>query len=176
MLRSCFRFSGADLALHFEEDLFHIEKFRPQQPVSAVYFDGETKEHMVKRFIPEMSDRKTLFIAEAEGSLLLFASTDTYPRIQLEFAKMGKVDRAAQEIELEPFIAVKGLKAKGKKLAAHPPKKILVLESLPEPEPAPEPAAEQGGADATQGDGTQSQIVADLDADDPQMSLFREEE
>ena len=171
-----YRIYAADPALHFEEDLFHIEKFRPQQPVSAVYFDGETKEHMVKRFIPEMSDRKTLFIAEAEGSLLLFASTDTYPRIQLEFAKMGKVDRAAQEIELEPFIAVKGLKAKGKKLAAHPPKKILVLESLPEPEPAPEPAAEQGGADATQGDGTQSQIVADLDADDPQMSLFREEE
>jgi topoisomerase-4 subunit A len=166
-----YRIYAADPALHFEEDLIHIEKFRPAQPISVVYFDGETKEHMVKRFIPEMSDRKVLFISEAEGSALLVASTDTFPRIQVEFPKMGKVDRAAQEIELEPFISVKGLKAKGKKLANHPPKKILVLESLPEPEISSaeiESPQESGGV---QSEGTPN-IVADLEDDDPQMRLF----
>jgi topoisomerase-4 subunit A len=134
-----------------------------------VYFDGESKEHMVKRFIPEMSDRKVLFISEAEGSALLVASTDTFPRIQVEFPKMGKVDRSAQEIDLESFIGVKGLKAKGKKLANHPPKKILVLESLPEPEIEVkdiENSQESGGVEGV------PNIVANLEDDDPQMRLF----
>jgi hypothetical protein len=52
----------------------------------------------------------------------------------------------------------------------------LVLESLPEPEPVPEANSDQGAELPPQGDSAQSQIVADLDADDPQMSLFREEE
>jgi topoisomerase-4 subunit A len=124
---------------------------------------------MVKRFIPEMSDRKVLFISEAEGSALLVSSTDTFPRIQVEFPKMGKVDRSAQEIDLESFIGVKGLKAKGKKLANHPPKKILVLESLPEPEIEVkdiENSQESGGVEGV------PNIVANLEDDDPQMRLF----
>jgi topoisomerase-4 subunit A len=167
-----YRIYPADPALHFEEDLIHIEKFRPAQAISVVYFDGETKEHMVKRFVPELSDRKVLFISEAEGSTLLIATTDTYPRIQVEFPKMGKVDRAAQEIDLESFIGVKGLKAKGKKLANHPPKKILVLESLPEPEL---PVEEVHTTAASTSEVTTSaipNIVADLEGDDPQMRLF----
>jgi topoisomerase-4 subunit A len=167
-----YRIYPADPALHFEEDLIHIEKFRPAQAISVVYFDGETKEHMVKRFVPELSDRKVLFISEAEGSTLLIATTDTYPRIQVEFPKMGKVDRAAQEIDLESFIGVKGLKAKGKKLANHPPKKILVLESLPEPEL---PVEEVNTTASSTGEPTTSaitNIVADLEGDDPQMRLF----
>jgi topoisomerase-4 subunit A len=167
-----YRIYPADPALHFEEDLIHIEKFRPAQAISVVYFDGETKEHMVKRFVPELSDRKVLFISEAEGSTLLIATTDTYPRIQVEFPKMGKVDRAAQEIDLESFIGVKGLKAKGKKLANHPPKKILVLESLPEPEL---PVEEVNTTASPTGEPTTSaipNIVADLEGDDPQMRLF----
>jgi topoisomerase-4 subunit A len=167
-----YRIYPADPALHFEEDLIHIEKFRPTQAISVVYFDGETKEHMVKRFVPELSDRKVLFISEAEGSTLLIATTDTYPRIQVEFPKMGKVDRAAQEIDLESFIGVKGLKAKGKKLANHPPKKILVFESLPEPEL---PVEEVHTTAASTSEVTTSaipNIVADLEGDDPQMRLF----
>jgi topoisomerase-4 subunit A len=84
---------------------------------------------------------------------------------------MGKVDRAAQEIELESFIAVKGLKAKGKKLANHPPKKILVLESLPEPEIEAKDAeyVEEGGGAPGE---SAPNIVADLEDDDPQMRLF----
>ncbi len=170
-----YRLYPADPALHFEEDLIHIEKFRPQQPISAVYYDAETKEHMVKRFVPESGDKKTLFISEAEGSVLIYASTDTFPRIQVDFAKMGKVERASQEIELESFIAVKGLKAKGKKLAQQPPKKITPLESLPEPEHEPEP---EGGPGADEADDSATDaapnIVIDLEADDDQLRLFGE--
>ena len=164
-----YRIYNPDPAIHFEEDLIHIEKYRPQQPISAVYFDGETKEHMIKRFLPEQSDRKTLFITEADGSELMHATTDTYPQIWVEFSKMGKIERAPLEIDIEKFIGVKGLKAKGKKMAPHPPKKITVLDSLPEPEieETPEALNEPSGAPAEK-----PTIVADLDADDPQIELF----
>jgi topoisomerase-4 subunit A len=175
-----YRIYPADPALHFEEDLIHIEKFRPRQPVSVVYYDGEGKEHMVKRFLPEATDRKTLFISEAPNSELSYVSMATFPRVQLEFAKMGKMERAAQIIELEPFIAVKGLKAKGKKLASQPPKKIIPLEPLPEPEKPEEEeelSAMEAGAEApisaeSIADGTAPNIVADLEDDDEQLRLL----
>jgi topoisomerase-4 subunit A len=113
-----------------------------------------------------------LFITEAEGSELMHATTDTFPQIYVEFSKMGKIERAPLEIDIEKFIGVKGLKAKGKKMAPHPPKKITVLDSLPEPEieETPEAATEPSGAPTEK-----PTIVADLDADDPQIELFDEE-
>ena len=86
---------------------------------------------MVKRFLVEGGDKKTSFISEHADSKLEFVSIATYPRVQLEFGKMGKFERQAQEVLLEEFIAVKGFKAKGKKLSANPPKKIIALDPLP---------------------------------------------
>ena len=38
----CFRTSGTDLSLHFEDDLLLIEKFRESKVFSAVYWDAGT--------------------------------------------------------------------------------------------------------------------------------------
>lgn len=168
-----YRLYTPDPATHFDDDLIYIGKFNPKQVVSCIYFDGETNEHMVKRFIPEMSDKKTLFISEAPSSELLFASTDTYPRVELHFPKMGKLDRSAQEIELESFIAVKGFKAKGKKLSPNEIKKIVVLESLPEPEIIEESEDEESVAIIEHG-AIINEVIIDLEDDEPQMKLFDE--
>ena len=164
-----------DPSTHFDEDLIQLGFFDPRQPISAIYYDGESKEYMVKRFLAESTDKKTIFISEHPNSRLEFVSTDTFPRVQLEFGKMGKFERNAQEILLEEFIAVKGLKAKGKRLSTHEPKKIVPLESLPEPEPEPE--EEDVTADEVTHDhseGEKPNIVIDLEGDEPQMRLFEE--
>ena len=83
---------------------------------------------------------------------------------------MGKLERQAQEINLEEFIGVKGYKAKGKRLASSTPKKIINLEPLPEPEPEPEPEIEETTGDQTQA--SKPNIVVDLEDEDPQMRLL----
>lgn len=170
MQSGTYKLYNPDLSTHFEDDMIWIEKFNPRRPVSAIYYDGESREYMVKRFLPETTDKKVLFISEADNSRLEFVSTDFFPRVQLEFGKMGKFARGNQEINLEEFIAIKGLKAKGKKLPQEP-KKIIPLESLPEPEEeeVPEAAEEQATQDGVD---SESNVIVDLEGDEPQMSLF----
>jgi topoisomerase-4 subunit A len=157
-----------DPATHFDEDMVQIEKFNPKKPITAIYYDSDTKEYMVKRFLVEPSDRKTLFISENPESRLEYFSTDTFPRVMLEFGKMGKIERKGQEIKLDEFIGIKGIKAKGKRLASQDPKKIIELESLPEPiEEEPEETVASGQTPLES-----SPTIIDLEGDEPQMSLF----
>lgn len=167
-----YRLHTPDPATHFDEDMLSIEKFNPRMPVTAIYYDGEAKEFMVKRFMVEATDKKTLFISEAPDSWTAFVSTDSFPRVQVEYAKMGRYTKTAEEIRLDEFIAVKGLKAKGRKLSTSPQpvKKIVPLEPLPEPET---PEQEEISTEAA-GSAPQPQIVADLEGEEPQMSLFEE--
>ncbi|HOY47925.1 MAG TPA: DNA gyrase/topoisomerase IV subunit A [Flavobacteriales bacterium] len=163
-----------DPSTHFDEDLIQLGFFDQRQPVSAIYYDGESKEYMVKRFLIETTDKKTTFISEHPNSRLEFVSTDTFPRVQLEFGKMGKFERNAQEILLEEFIAVKGLKAKGKRLSTHEPKKIIALESLPEPELEEVEEIEHEDSDSEQTPSDKPNVIIDLEGDEPQMRLFEE--
>ena len=162
-----YRLYTPDPATHFEEDMVQIEKFNPKKPITAIYYDADTKEYMVKRFLVEMSDKKTLFISESPESTLEYFSTDTFPRVMLEFGKMGKLERKGQDIKLDEFIGIKGLKAKGKRLASQNPKKIIELESDPEPvEEEPEEPV------ATTIENSIPPTIIDLEGDEPQMSLF----
>jgi topoisomerase-4 subunit A len=173
MQSGTYKLYAPDPSTHFDEDLIQLGLYDPRQPVSAIYYDGETKEYMVKRFLIETTDKKTVFISEHPNSRLEFVSTDTFPRVQLDFGKMGKFERNSQEILLEEFIAVKGLKAKGKRLSTHEPKKIIALESLPEPEvEEPEETIESSDVQSPVSD--KPNIVVDLEGDEPQMRLFEE--
>ena len=170
MQSGTYRLYDPDPATHFDEDLIYIGKFNQRKPLSVIYFDGETKFHMVKRFLVEGGDKKTLFISEHPDSKLDFVSLDTFPRVQLEFGKMGKLERPVQEIQLDEFIGVKGFKAKGKRLANHAPRKIIALDSLPEPE-LPEEEQEVVQTQDTE-PSANSPLQIDIEDDDDQMSLF----
>jgi topoisomerase IV subunit A len=169
MQSGTYRLYEPDPTTHFDEDLVHIGKFNQRQPISAIYFDGESGVHMVKRFLVEGGDKKTPFITEHPDSHLEYFSFSTYPRVALEFNKMGKLDRQPQEINLEEFIGIKGYKAKGKRLSSAPPKKIINLEPLPEPE---EPEVEiQDTIKAVDNEGTSvNKFEIDIE-DDDEMQL-----
>jgi topoisomerase-4 subunit A len=95
-----------------------IEKWNSKKPVTAVYFDGEKDDYYVKRFLVDDTDKKTLFISENEKSLLELVSTDFITVIDLTFAKVrGKDQKSNEVVNLQEFIAVKGLKALGNKLS-----------------------------------------------------------
>tara|TARA_R110002096_G_scaffold387403_4_gene581573 strand:+ start:3728 stop:6490 length:2763 start_codon:yes stop_codon:yes gene_type:complete len=113
-----YKLTSTNFSTHFEEDLILIEKWIPEKPVTAVYFDGEKEDYYVKRFLIEDTDRKVSFIGEHEKSLLELVSTDYNTVIELTFAKTkGKDPKANEFFNLKDFIAVKGLKAIGNKLS-----------------------------------------------------------
>ncbi len=138
-----YRLLSFDLSTHFDEDMIHLEKFRPEQPVSAIYFDGEKQLYYVKRFLPELSDKKEIFISESEGSFLEVVSTESIPRVEVVYRKRGGVQKDPDEIVLSEFIAVKGMKAQGNQLTKEAVKQVNMLEPL-EPEPVEEEAEEAG--------------------------------
>jgi topoisomerase-4 subunit A len=145
-----YRLINFDLSNHFDEDMILIEKFTPEKPVAAVYFDAEKKEYYVKRFLVEVTDKKTLFISEFEGSRLEMATTCLQPQIEIKFQKKKNNEIPDQQLDLKEFIGVKGLKAKGNRLTTNPVKEINNI-SPPDPEeikPVIEPSIAELPVDA----------------------------
>jgi len=113
-----YRLTGIALTTHFDEDLISIEKWNPEKPITAIYFDGDKQDFYVKRFLVDDTDNKTLFISDHEDSYLELASTDLLTVIELSFVKpRGKESKPNEIINLKDFISVKGLKALGNKLS-----------------------------------------------------------
>lgn len=126
-----YQLTGFDLFTKFDEDMIVLEKWNPKKPISAIYFDGDKQQYNVKRFLVELTDKKTLFITEHEESYLEIVSTDWLPQIQINFSKVKGVEKDPETINLEEFIAVKGLKAIGNRLTNGKVKNIDLLNPLP---------------------------------------------
>jgi topoisomerase-4 subunit A len=134
----CFRTSGTDLSLHFEDDLLLIEKFRESKVFSAVYWDEEQELYYVKRFVFEESERLQYFIADSEGSKLVSLTEVEYPRLEISFG--GKNEgRSSEIIEVAGFIGVKSFRAKGKRLSNYSVSNIRELEPVVKSEVTPQP-------------------------------------
>jgi topoisomerase-4 subunit A len=87
----------------------------------------------------DASKKKQNWLSENPSSQLLLLSDTPYPRLQVTY---GGVDafRGSEEIDAEQFIAVKGYKAKGKRLTTYELESIVELEPTRFPEPPVEPA------------------------------------
>ena len=144
-----YRLTGFDLDTHFDEDMLIIEKWNPKKPVTAIYWEEEKKQFNVKRFLLEPTDKKTSVLPDGEGNRLELFATDYRPQIKISFRKEKGRDRVDDEvIDLEEFIDVKGLKAKGNRLTAQSVNTIDLLEPLP---------YEEGTRDEGQGTGNSDQ-------------------
>ena len=121
-----------ELTTHFDEDMIVLEKWLPKKPVSAIYYDGEKERYYVKRFLIENENKEEYFISEHQKSQLEIVSTDWIPRAEVIFAKeRGKDQKENIEVNLEEFIAIKGIKALGNQLTSDKIKQINLLEPLP---------------------------------------------
>lgn len=123
-----YRLLTFDLSTKFEEDMIHLEKFNPEKPLSVIYFDGERDIYFVKRFLPELSDKKEIFISESEGSFMEIVSTYKQPIVEIVFKKIKGKQKDNEIVDLNDFIAVKGQKAQGNQLTKESVKQINLLE------------------------------------------------
>ncbi|MDR0802924.1 DNA gyrase/topoisomerase IV subunit A [Fluviicola sp.] len=136
-----YRLSTFDLANHFDEDMIHIEKWMPDRPISAVYYDGEKDLHYVKRFTCEItSDKRVTYISESEGSHLDCVSTAYRPVIRIVYNKLLKETKNLpdNEVSLADFIDVKGMKAQGNQLTKLKVKEVVLTHAIEGVEPWPD--------------------------------------
>ena len=127
-----------ELTTHFDDDMIVMEKWNPKKPIATIYYDGEKERYFIKRFLVENENKEEIFITEHEKSQLEIVSTDWRPVAEIIFAKVKGVQKENQTIDLEQFIAVKGIKAIGNQLTADKLKQVNLLESLPYEEPEEE--------------------------------------
>lgn len=130
-----------ELSTHFDEDMIVLEKWIKDKPISAIYFDPEKDKYFVKRFLVENENKEEIFISEHPYSRLEIVSTDYRPIAEVIFAKVKGVQKDNQLINLEEFIAVKGIKAQGNQLTSDKIKTINLLEPLPYDPPIEEEVA-----------------------------------
>lgn len=140
-----YKLMSFDLSNHFEEDMNLIEKFNPAKAITVLYFSELKKAYFVKRFIPEASDKKVCMFPEEDGNKFIAAIADKRPQLRVEYNNEGvKKPVEPEEIILDEFVEVMGVKAKGKKLSNHPISLITWLDPIPvEEEEEPEMETEE---------------------------------
>ncbi len=100
---------------HYDEGILRIEKYRPGVVWTAVLFDADQGYVYLKRFELEDNAKKQRMIGDNPASRLMLLTDMPLPRFEV---RMGGADnfRDPFVIDAEEFIAVKGFKAKGKRV------------------------------------------------------------
>ncbi len=141
-----------DLNNHFEENILRIEKYDSSKVWTAVLYDADNQGYpYIKRFLMDATKKKQNWLSENPVSQLILLTDTVYPLIKVTY---GGVDefRGSEEIDAEQFIAVKGYKAKGKRLTTWQIAGIEELEPVRLPEEPEEPENPDDSDDADDAD------------------------
>ncbi len=125
--------SNFDLNNHYESNILRMEKYDADKVWTAVLYDADNQGYpYLKRFQMDASKKKQNWLSENPSSQLLLLTDTPYPRLLITY---GGADafRGSEEVDAEQFIAVKGYKAKGKRLTT------CQLESITEQDPTLDP-------------------------------------
>ncbi|MEL6812381.1 MAG: DNA gyrase/topoisomerase IV subunit A [Bacteroidota bacterium] len=130
-----------EVTMRFDDDMIILEKWEPKKPVSAIYWEGGKEIFYVKRFLVENPDKDEVIISDHPKSYLERIFTDHRPMAEVVFVKeRGKDRKDNLEVNLEEFIAIKGISALGNQLTRDKVLEINALESLPYEAPEEVPA------------------------------------
>ena len=168
--------SNFDLNNHYEENILRIEKYDADKIWTAILYDADNQNYpYIKRFQMDASKKKQNWLSENSESQLILLTDTTYPRIQLTYGGADEF-RGSEEIDAEQFIAVKGYKAKGKRLTTYWLESVVELEPTRFPEEVKEPETSeiQEDEDLDPDAGKSEQQV--LDELTGQLRLFDDEE
>ena len=139
--------SNFDLNNHYEANILRIEKYDADKIWTAVLYDADNQGYpYLKRFQMDASKKKQNWLSDNPSSQLLLLTDTPFPRLQVTY---GGADafRGSEEIDAEQFIAVKGYKAKGKRLTTYAIASIEELEPTRFPEPTTEPTSSDADID-----------------------------
>ena len=115
---------------HFERNILVIEQYDPEKVWTLAYHNSKEGYTYLKRFLLEEDKlrRKDSILTNPDDTLLLL-SDEPYARVEVVYE-----EGPAEEIEAEDFIAVKGVRAKGKRISTATVTEVRELEPLKRPE------------------------------------------
>ncbi|MDR2844091.1 MAG: DNA gyrase/topoisomerase IV subunit A [Candidatus Symbiothrix sp.] len=118
-----------DSSNHYQGEIRVIEKFDPNKVWTAALFDADQQGFpYLKRFLFETSNHKPqAILGENAASKLILLTETAYPRLEVVFGGHDSF-REAFIIDVEEFIAVKGFKAKGKRITTFETASITEIE------------------------------------------------
>lgn len=147
-----------DLSNHFDEDYLILEKWRPDQPIACIYFDGEKKIYYIKRFILENHTNPQNFMpSDHSDSFVEAVIVDAGATAEMIFAKVKGKEKEPETIDIDEFIAVKGIQAIGNQLTKDKVKSFnfTIPERVEEPE-------EETIEDASDDENLEDGVIGDL--------------
>lgn len=121
-----------DLMNRFDDDYLILEKWKSDQPITCIYFDGEKDKYFVKRFLLENTTNiQSFFSNENPKSFVEFVTTEIGAIAELVYPKIKDKQKDPETVDLDEFITVKGIKAIGNQLTKDKVKNINI--TIPEP-------------------------------------------
>ncbi len=132
-----------DVSNHYENNVSIVEKFDGNKVWTAALYDADQQNYpYLKRFCFESTTRKQNYLGENKATQLILLTDEYYPRLEVIFGGHDSF-RDPMVIDADEFIAVKGFKAKGKRITTYTVETINELEPtrFPDP-PAPDKTEE----------------------------------
>lgn len=137
---------------HFERNLLVIEQYDPEKVWTLVYHNSKEGFTYMKRFLLEEDKlrKKDTILTNPDDTLLLL-SDEPYARVEVVYE-----DGTTEEVEAEDFIAVKGVRAKGKRISTGTVTEVHELEPLKQSE-------DEGDDDSDEEDTPDEEVESDMD-------------
>ena len=143
-----------------------VEKWKPEKVWTALLFDADQSGFLyLKRFKMEATKRRQNYLGDNPDNREVLLTDQPFPRLQVNYGG-SDADRPPLIIEADEFIAVKGFKARGKRVTT------LAVDSVEQLEPTkmPEPENTADDADSEEEpenldpdkDKTEQQIITEL--------------
>lgn len=137
---------------HFERNLLVIEQYDPEKVWTLVYHNSKEGFTYMKRFLLEEDKlrKKDTILTNPDDTLLLL-SDEPYAHVEVVYE-----DGTTEEVEAEDFIAVKGVRAKGKRVSTGTTTEVHELEPLKQPE-------DEADDDSDEEDTPDEEVESDMD-------------
>ena len=108
-----------DVSNHYENNVSIVEKFDGNKVWTAALYDADQQNYpYLKRFCFESTTRKQNYLGDNKATQLILLTDEYYPRLEVIFGGHDSF-RDPMVIEADEFIAVKGFKAKGKRITTY---------------------------------------------------------
>lgn len=115
MSNGSFTLTGAPFTARFDTLPMLIERFDEHKVFTAIYRDQTLKLHFLKRFRFEDNNREQDFVPDDSKIDQVALSGDLFPTVNVVY-QTKKGEKKSEVIDADAFIAVKGIRAKGKRL------------------------------------------------------------
>ncbi|HCN11989.1 MAG TPA: DNA gyrase/topoisomerase IV subunit A [Chryseobacterium sp.] len=121
-----------DLMNRFDDEYLILQKWNPEQPITCIYFDGDKGIYFIKRFLLENTTNVQNFMpSEHPKSFVENVIVANNSIAEIIFAKDKGKEKEPETINIDEFIAVKGIKAIGNQFIKDKVKSINI--TIPEP-------------------------------------------